>query len=611
MNEAKARENGEASMDMTECENILREIYDIDMDLPLIVLKYMNDDASGIEQTFQYQIFHPITREKLNLSYCENTTVDVYVPFELTEEQESLYNNLIDQGYDPMDLNDRFYREICTPYTSENGTDVLLDDREEFIYSSIVNATLCPVGCDYIEFYANKKYIKCECGANNSDIVTLDIEHLSGENVYKSFLSTMKSTNYKVMRCYNLVFNFKIFCHNYGSILTLVLFCIYVIYIAYYCFKEISPLKVIISKLVFEDQNKENLNRSSFMRNTRRKTGTKIKIKEKGGHKGNNPPKKGKIRKSKNEINHLATEDIDFIEEPKRATKARTKSKCKKTNKTIKNPSTQKLIVNEIQSEATGIGKSKKVDVIKDKKDKENKEEKKKKNLDNYELNNLEFVEACEYDNRSFCATYWSVLMREHLALVTFFACKDYNLFYVQLEKFLILFCTDMTMNGLFFIHESMHKKYTNGEDFTFVQKLPQLLFTLIVAHVLEVILCFLCMTDSHVYEIKNLPNDKNKAEKIMNILDCMKRKLVSFFCFTFLLFLFYWYFISAFCAVYQNTQKIFLRDCMISFLTSLIDPFVIYGLTTILRIISLCLCFRKNCCGGCLYKLSDLIPIF
>ena len=201
--------------------------------------------------------------------------------------------------------------------------------------------------------------------------------------------------------------------------------------------------------------------------------------------------------------------------------------------------------------------------------------------------------------------------MREHLALVTFFACKDYNLFYIQLEKFLILFCTDMTMNGLFFIHESMHKKYTNGEDFTFVQKLPQLLFTLIVAHVLEVILCFLCMTDSHVYEIKNLPNDKNKAEKIMNILDCMKRKLVSFFCFTFLLFLFYWYFISAFCAVYQNTQKIFLRDCMISFLTSLIDPFVIYGLTTILRIISLCLCFRKNCCGGCLYKLSDLIPIF
>ena len=83
----------------------------------------------------------------------------------------------------------------------------------------------------------------------------------------------------------------------------------------------------------------------------------------------------------------------------------------------------------------------------------------------------MEYAEACELDKRSFCTTYWSVLMREHLALVTFFAWKDYNLFYVKLDKFLILLCTDMTMNGLFFIHESMHKKYTVGEDFTFVQK--------------------------------------------------------------------------------------------------------------------------------------------
>ena len=223
----------------------------------------------------------------------------------------------------------------------------------------------------------------------------------------------------------------------------------------------------------------------------------------------------------------------------------------------------------------------------------------------------MEYAEACELDKRSFCTTYWSVLMREHLALVTFFAWKDYNLFYVKLDKFLILLCTDMTMNGLFFIHESMHKKYTVGEDFTFVQKIPQLLFTLVVAHILEVILCYLGMTDTHVYEIKELPNEKGKGEKIMDILDKIKRKLVAFFVFTFLLFLFYWYFISAFCAVYQNTQKIFLRDSLISFLTSMIDPFIIYGFTTILRTISLCFCCRKRCYGGCLYKLSDLIPIF
>ena len=320
----------------------------------------------------------------------------------------------------------------------------------------------------------------------------------------------------------------------------------------------------------------------------------------------------------------MVTEDIEFIESPNQKKVGKLKKRERKNTKGVKDtitknknikedqnikPSSQTLIQNEIKTIKTGLVKSNKIDVVKIKSVEE--ERKKNRILDNFELNNLEYEEACELDKRTFCKTYLSVLMREHLALHTFVAWNDYNLFYVKIEKFLILFCTDMTMNGLFFVHESMHKKYTNGEDFTFVQKLPQILFTLIVSHVLEVLLCFLSMTDIHVYEIKELPKDPKYREKIMDILDCIKRKLVAFFVITFLLFLFHWYFISAFCAVYQNTQTIFLRDSFISFLTSLIDPFFIYGFTTILRKISLCLCCRKNCCGGCIYKISDLIPIF
>ena len=157
-----------------------------------------------------------------------------------------------------------------------------------------------------------------------------------------------------------------------------------------------------------------------------------------------------------------------------------------------------------------------------------------------------------------------------------------------------------------------MHRKYTQGENFTFVQKLPQLLFTLIAAHIIEVILCFLSMTDTHVYEIKELPvKEKKKGQKIMDIISCIQRKLTSFIIFTFILFLFFWYFISAFCAVYQNTQSIFLKDSMISFAISLIDPFIIYCFTSLLRWISLMKICRKICCGRCLYKTSDIIPIF
>ena len=116
-------------------------------------------------------------------------------------------------------------------------------------------------------------------------------------------------------------------------------------------------------------------------------------------------------------------------------------------------------------------------------------------------------------------------------------------------------------------------------------------------------------MTDTAFYEIKSLPKTKENQEKIINIIDCVKNKLIAFYIFTFLLFLFYWYFISAFCAVYQNTQIIFLRDSAISFLISCIDPFIINAFTCILRAISLTRLCRKKLC--CIYKLSDIIPIF
>ena len=249
-------------------------------------------------------------------------------------------------------------------------------------------------------------------------------------------------------------------------------------------------------------------------------------------------------------------------------------------------------------------------DEINKNKNEENDDKKKEKlNLDNFELNNLDYEEASDLDNRSFCTTYYSVLMREHLFLFTFLSWNDYNIFHIKMERFLLQLCTDMTMNGLFFIHESMHKKYTENEDFTFVQKLPQLLFTLIVSHIIEVILCYFSMTDSAYYEIKSLPKTRESQEKILNIINCVERKLVSFYVISFLLFLFYWYFISAFCAVYQNTQVIFLRDSGISFLISFIDPFIIYAFTCLLRKISLSICCKKKLC--CIYKLSDLIPIF
>ena len=139
--------------------------------------------------------------------------------------------------------------------------------------------------------------------------------------------------------------------------------------------------------------------------------------------------------------------------------------------------------------------------------------ETKNKILDDFELNNLDYADACKSDKRTFTRIYWSVLKGAfHFGALA--ARNDYNLFYVKIEKFLILFCVDMNMNGLFFEYETMHRKYTENQELTFVQKIPQLLFTLLAAYALKVILCFLGMADTHIYEIKYLPLKEKKMEK-------------------------------------------------------------------------------------------------
>ena len=89
----------------------------------------------------------------------------------------------------------------------------------------------------------------------------------------------------------------------------------------------------------------------------------------------------------------------------------------------------------------------------------------------------------------------------------------------------------------------------------------------------------------------------------------CIKIKIIVYHAFTFILFLFFWYLISAFCAVYENTQRIFLTDSISSFIMGLVYPFALYLAPTALRVISLKAKEKKNL--KFLYTLSDKIPFF
>ena len=228
---------------------------------------------------------------------------------------------------------------------------------------------------------------------------------------------------------------------------------------------------------------------------------------------------------------------------------------------------------------------------------------KKKELLDYYELNNLEYLEAKQLDKRNYCQIYWSLLKREHPFIFTFITKYDYNITMIKYSRFIFLLCTDMAMNVFFFSDETMHKMFLDYGKYNFIQQITQILYSTIISKLLEILLCFLSMTDNYYYQIKN--SKRLNKNFLLKITKCIKIKIGFFFGLTIFIFAFYWYLISCFCAVYKNTQIAFIKDSFSSFLLDNIIPFAIYLFPSLLRIISL----KTNM--KFIYQLSIIIPFF
>jgi hypothetical protein len=231
-------------------------------------------------------------------------------------------------------------------------------------------------------------------------------------------------------------------------------------------------------------------------------------------------------------------------------------------------------------------------------------------NFSDYELNELGYKQALEYDHRNFIMYYWSLIRREHIIVHTFFSFDDYNVFSIKLSKFVFSVALDFALNVVFFFDESMRRVNYDYGRFNFIAQFPQSLYSTVISESIDVFLRYLCLTEKEMYRIKQLEKKKKRKDinqKIFKILTCIKIKFFGYFAFSSVLLAFFWYYVSAFCAVYRNTQMILFKDSFISFLLSLLYPFGLYIIPTSLRIIAL-RAKKKNL--QCLYNYSDIIPL-
>ena len=129
LNGSLLNDNAMYMVNLKGCESLLKESNNIPKEDPLIILKYEKSTNFAFEKNVQYEIYNPITFDKLNLDICNKNDIDIVIPIELNEDIEKLYDSLKEEGYDLFNEKDKFYSDICSPYTAQNGADVLLDDR--------------------------------------------------------------------------------------------------------------------------------------------------------------------------------------------------------------------------------------------------------------------------------------------------------------------------------------------------------------------------------------------------------------------------------------------------------------------------------------------------
>ena len=579
-------------IDLKDCADLLRSQNGLDSEEDLVILKYENENPSsdGIDKGIQYEVYLPNSETKLDLSVCANTRITIYVPIELSERTQKVYDNMKKQGYNLFDPNDRFYRDICTPYKSIDGTDVVLFDRVNFYEQ---NKLICQKNCEFEDYTPESKYMKCDCKVTNEKkIETKEPEKVTKKSVIKSFYNVLKYSNYKVLRCYNLVFRKVTIKENVGSILSNIYFIGYIIAFFIFCYNRGAYFLKGIEKLLKGDKgdntielNKED-NISIF---EKKQENIDDEIDKKSD--GNKVIKFSKDTKNDKSVHTRTVKDISSVSENKNLG---TKDVLRNNLVILEQDSKRELKKTPNEKE------SKKSELDKDE----------EQGLSNYELNALSYNEALMFDNRKFLDMYWYLLRREHIIIFTFVSWNDYNLFSVKLSKLFLTICSDMAFNVFFFSDESMHKLYTSGGENDFVGQIAQMVYSTIISQLLQIYVEYLIMTDSQYYYLKKLKKNSKLNKKLsLSIIKCIKNKLIAFYISTTIFFLFFWYSASAFCAVYANTQRIFVTDSYMSSLMGLTYPFALYFISSGLRFLSLKLKGKKKL--RILYVLSGKIPLF
>ena len=212
------------------------------------------------------------------------------------------------------------------------------------------------------------------------------------------------------------------------------------------------------------------------------------------------------------------------------------------------------------------------------------------------------------YDKRSNCEYYGSLIKSKQLIMFTFCSFNDYNSGVVKKFMFFLSFALHYTVNALFFDESNLHQIYEDQGKYNFIYQIPYIIYSAIISTAtLRLMLQFLVLTDKDILQVK-LQSTKNMAINMKKEkLKYMKIKFAIFFILNFILLALFWYYLTSFNAIYENTQIYLIKNTFISFAFSSLYPFIINIFPMLIRN---CANHSKSKGQEYCYKVSQILQL-
>jgi uncharacterized membrane protein len=215
-----------------------------------------------------------------------------------------------------------------------------------------------------------------------------------------------------------------------------------------------------------------------------------------------------------------------------------------------------------------------------------------------YDYINAKYEDALENkEQRTFLQNYLTFLKLKQMFIFTFFTTLDRNLKVVKIGLFILFVSFYFAFTALFFNDSIMRKIYEYKGNTDAAVHVPNIILSSLCCIVMNILVKFVSLSERDMYKIRN---EKKKEEKD-NIKRKIKIKTYILFGVSIALILFFWYYVSAFCAVFKNSQVHYLINVVGAFIVCNIWPFVTSFIPLILRNIAL----SKE--SPCVYKASQI----